>query len=235
MSISGIYALNFNNGSHIYIGQSQDISTRVSRHIREMQQQKHYNYRVQKAYNDFYLPEVVILEQNIYDNKILNARENFWIDEFDSCRNGLNLRDKDESALRGVNSNASKYTREQILSVFEMLLDINNTPKYIESITGVPIGNINCIARSASHLWLKEEFPDRYRLLESLKGKRIGVQNTLGSRGKTWPTIVSPEGILYSEITNLKKFCVEHSIPYDQLYRVCIGRAKTAHGWKLSI
>lgn len=233
MSISGIYALNFNNGTSIYVGQSQDINTRISRHMREMQQQKHYNYRVQEAYNKFGIPEAVILEQCICNEKTLNDRENFWIDEFDSCRNGLNLRDKDESALRGVNSNAAKYTREQIIDVFEMLLDINNTPKYIESITGVPTGNINCIARSASHLWLKEEFPNKYSILESLKGKRVGIQNTLGSRGKKWPTIVSPEGVQYSDILNLKKFCTEHDIPYDQLHRVCSGKTNTAHGWSV--
>jgi hypothetical protein len=164
---------------------------------------------------------------------LLNDRENLWIEEFDSCRNGLNLRDKDESALRGTNSNASKYTREQILTVFNMLLKVSNTPKYIESATGVPTGNINAIARSASHLWLKEEFPDKYAILESLKGKRNGIQNTLGSRGKKWPTVVSPEGTQYSNILNLKKFCLEHDIPYDQMHRVCSGKNNTARGWSV--
>jgi group I intron endonuclease len=233
MSTSGIYALNFNGGTNIYIGQSQDIDARTSRHIRDMQKQNHYNYRVQGAYNQFGLPEIVVLEVCDCDQESINRKENFWIDEFDSCRNGLNLRDKDESALRGVNSNSSKYTRQQILDTFELLLDINNTSKHIENITGVPSGNINCIARSASHLWLKEEFPDKYILMESLKGKRNGLQNTLASRGKVWPTLVSPNNTLYSNIPNLKKFCSEHMLPYDQIHRVCSGKSSSAHGWKV--
>lgn len=233
MSICGIYALSFNNGDHVYIGQSQNIHVRISRHMREMQQQKHYNYRVQNAYNKYGLPEAVVIEKCTPNAELLNAKENFWIDEFDSCLNGLNIRDKDESALRGTNSNAARYSKEQILQVFELLLDANNSSKYIESITGVPSGNINCIARSASHLWLKDEYPEKYVILESLKGTRQGLQHTLASKGKKWPIIVAPTGEQYSDIGNLKRFCETHSIPYDQMYRTCTGKrnSKSTHGW----
>jgi hypothetical protein len=233
MSTTGIYALNFNSGASVYVGQSQNIERRISRHKNDMQKQNHYNYRIQEAYNLYGLPEGVILEECVYDEKFLNSRENFWIDEFDCCRNGLNLRDKDESALRGVNSNAARYTRDQILKVFELLLNASNSSKYIESITGVPAGNVNCIARSASHLWLKEEFPEKYKVLESLVGKRVGLSHTLGSRGKVWPVLVSPDGKQYSGIVNLKGFCTEHNIPYDQVHRVCKGRTNSAHGWSV--
>ena len=233
MATVGIYALNFDDNTSIYIGQSQDIENRIKRHKKEMQKYSHYNYKVQNAYIKFGLPEAIILEKCINNTQILNLTENFWIDEFDSCRNGLNLRDKDESVLRGPNANSAKYTREQILLVFNMLLDINNTSAYISSISKVPVGNINAIARSASHLWLKAEFPEQYSVLESLKGKRVGIQNTLGSKGTVWPTIVCPDGCSYSNITNLKRFCLDNNIPYDQMHRMCKDKANTVHGWRL--
>lgn len=232
MSICGIYLLNFDNNESIYIGQSQDVESRYKRHVREMQQNKHYNYRVQSAYNNFGIPSLLILDQCSPID--LTDREMYWIDEFNSCKQGLNLRDKDESALRGPEANSAKYTREQILKVFELLTTENISRKDIEIATGVPVGNINSIARGASHLWLKEEFPSQYLILENIKYTTIGNSNSHGAHNKKWPDLVSPDGSVYKEITNLKKFCAEHNIPYDQIHRVCAKKANSAHGWKLS-
>jgi hypothetical protein len=234
MSISGIYALSFNGGEAIYVGQSQDIEKRTRSHLRELTKSKHYNYKIQDAYNKFGTPEIIILEECPCDTKVLIRAENFWIDEFDSCRNGLNLRDKDETALRGVNANRAKYSLEQVLAVFDYLLDVKNTPKQISEWTGVPVGNINSISRGASHVWLKSEYPEKYAKLESLKGKRIGIQNTLGSRNRVWPDLVSPVGTKYTGITNLKEFCRLHNLPYDQMCRLCSGRYRICHGWTLA-
>jgi group I intron endonuclease len=218
--------------SKIYIGQSQDIHSRYSRHIREMTKNTHYNYKIQEAFNKYGVPELDIIEACQVSE--LTSKEMFWIDEFDSCKNGLNIRDKDDSALRGPNANSAKYTRKQIIQVFELL--IANTPitrKEISQATGVPVGNINCIARGASHLWLKTEFPDEYKVLESYKHKSVGLsQSSIIKNGKTY-SLVDSKGVVYSNITNLKRFCNEKDIPYDQIWRLCAGKAKSAHGWKV--
>lgn len=231
MITCGIYLLNFNNYLSVYIGQSQDIESRYNRHIRDLKNNRHYNSKLQNAYRLYNIPFLEILE--VCSAEDLTDKEMSWIDEFDSCKNGLNIRDRDDSALRGPNANSAKYSKQQIVDIFFLLIENKHSRATISEKTQVPIGNINSIARGASHLWLKESYPEEYKVLESLKYSTIGKSNSKGAHNKLWPALIDPLGNVYCSINNLREFCSTKNLPYDQFHRLCSGKAKSCHGWKI--
>jgi group I intron endonuclease len=231
-NICGIYMMSFNDYNLIYIGQSIDIHKRFSRHLSDLRANRHYNNKITEAFKTFGPPTLDILEVCCSNN--LDELENYYIKEFDSCINGLNIRNEEESILRGPLANSAKYTEAQILKIFELLCNPDNSSKYISEITGVPSGNINSIARGASHSWLSERFPDKYAYMISLKGTRNGRQNSLLNRnGKYHPELLSPTGEIYSEIDNLAEFCRTHNLPYCNMNKLVRGKKKSCGGWSV--
>jgi len=89
----GIYSIWNKENSKIYIGSAVDINGRIKQHKKELKEKKHHSISLQKDW-DIYGGESFsfdILEE-VYDpeNKQLAAREQFWIDEFDSYESGYN-------------------------------------------------------------------------------------------------------------------------------------------------
>lgn len=83
----GVYLLCFPNCEKPYIGQSEDIGTRYAQHIRKLKQNKGAR-KVQKAYDQYGLPSLVILEFCTIEE--LNEKESKYIKEFNSIKRGLN-------------------------------------------------------------------------------------------------------------------------------------------------
>lgn len=219
------------NNDLVYVGQSINIKDRVSHHFTALRCNKHYNYKLQEAYQMYGLPEVYTLEYSKSDS--LDSLEFQWIREFDSCINGLNIRDEEEHVLRGPNSNSAKYTEEQVLKVFKMLQDPSNSYKSISEASDVPIGNINQISKGSSHVWLKEKYPTEYEAMISLKGTRNGKQNSRqGLYGIGYPDIVSPTGEVFKNVGNLSAFCKQHNVPVQYMRRLLSGERKSpVGGW----
>ncbi len=90
MSI-GIYKIkNLLNGK-LYIGQSVNIEQRWRMHIIELKNNRHHSACLQNAWNKYGEEnfEFSIIEECQIDQ--LNLREMYWIDKFDSYKNGYNL------------------------------------------------------------------------------------------------------------------------------------------------
>lgn len=87
----GIYKIeNLINGK-IYIGQSIDIEKRWSTHVSILNQNHHYNPHLQNAWNKYGIENFkfsIIEECTQYE---LNDREIYWIEQYDSFKNGYNL------------------------------------------------------------------------------------------------------------------------------------------------
>jgi len=49
--------------------------------------------------------------------------------------------------------------------------------------------------------------------------------------GKLWPKLVSPEGLIYSDIRNLADFCRRHNLRRDRIKEVFGGKIKQHKGW----
>lgn len=159
----GIYALYWAKPDLIYIGQSQNIERRFKEHISKLNKNLHSNYKVQQIYNECGLPELVLLEESSVEN--LNNLEIYWTKEFDSINKGLNIIEAGQVGW-GVNSNASKYTKWQILKVISLLSKkLDWSIPEISKRVKVPICILQDIQSGRNHTWIGQKYPDRYKVI----------------------------------------------------------------------
>ena len=185
--IIGIYALYWEGQDLIYIGQSQNIEARYKEHLTKLINSKHTNYKVQDAFNRYGSPKLTIVERCPLED--LNTLEIYWTEEFDSIDNGLNIVEAGNVGW-GVNSNASKYTKWQVLKVFSLLYKQKLSNNEISSKCKVPSYLVSDILNGKSHLWLKVEYPQEYQ-------KLIANRGILAPRLDRVLSVLSPTGAVY--------------------------------------
>ena len=224
----GIYALWFEEPEMIYVGQSQDINRRFTEHLYKLRKDKHTNYKVQNCYLKYGEPELVILETCVIE--VLNDLEIIWTTEFNSIKKGLNIIEAGEVGY-GVNSNASKYSKLQILLTFRSLYLTKLTNKEIALNLGVKPNLVSDIKNKKSHLWLKVIYPNLYN---KVLNRTSDYETTLGGKETKF---ISPKGLIFI-VSNITKF-VRENYPKELgslnfgLAKVRSGNRKQFKGWKL--
>jgi predicted DNA-binding protein YlxM (UPF0122 family)/predicted GIY-YIG superfamily endonuclease len=222
----GIYALWFEEPSLVYIGQSQDIDARYKEHIRKLKNNKATNYKVQEAYNKYGIPELVIVEECFITE--LNSKEIEWTAEFNSIKEGLNIIEAGQVGF-GPNSNASKYTKRQILKVFSLLYRTNLSHIEIAKNSNVNKNLVHDIYKGKTHIWLKETYSNKYEKMKDREG--------FTTKGGPNITFITPEG-KELELSNIGKYCkdlgFEHNSPLRRgLSKLRSGKLKSYLGWKI--
>ena len=82
----GVYKIKI--GDKIYIGSSNNINGRIKRHIYDLEKNKHYNHKMQNAYN-LYLKvdtEIVEIEGSASDDQGVEKQECKVISNLDGSR-----------------------------------------------------------------------------------------------------------------------------------------------------
>lgn len=231
----GIYCLRFEGTDKVYIGQSVNIELRYKAHKYNLKKGL-ANPKLIEAYTKYGEPELeIICECTLIE---LNDTEDEAILIFNAVDNGFNVhKTAHESPITGKGElhNNSKYSNEQIVKVFNYLIDNpEKLAKEIEVLTGVSISVIRQISGSILHLWLEEQFPEKYKILRSMVGTRDkGCAKSLKERGISYPKIQSPAGETYL-VEHLTKFAHSNSLDPSALLRVLKGKANTHKGWKLA-
>jgi hypothetical protein len=188
---------------------------------------------MQKAFISFGLPTLEILCECTRDMLNINEAEAFSI--FDAINNGFNIAKEPDIHLEGPLNGAAKYTREEVIEVFNLLLDVNNRYIDISLDIGVSASTVRHIANLESHTWLSVEFPEKYANMISLGGiTRQSAGSSAKSKGIIYPPILSPEGLEYI-VENAAEFAREHDLDSSSLVKVLKRRPKynTHKGWKL--
>jgi hypothetical protein len=227
---TGIYKLNFNGTTKVYIGQSINIEERFTKHLMYMRKGK-ASEKLNLAYRDYDQPTLEILcECSINE---LDKYEDEAIEIFNSVESGFNTYDtaRGISTMSGDSHYNSKYTTKQYVEAMLLLLDVSVPINEISVITGISTGSINVFSRGNSHTYIKEIYPEEYTKMISLVGKRKVFVNTAVRKGIVYPTVISPEGVEYPDITNAKEFASIHNIPYDGFHRLLRGSRKSTKGW----
>ena len=80
---SGIYKITCTLSGKIYIGQSKNMSYRVSSHKRDLRKNIHRNTYLQNSYNKYGLDNFKFEELEQCDVNLLNEREAFWAESID--------------------------------------------------------------------------------------------------------------------------------------------------------
>lgn len=227
----GIYCLRFKGTDKVYIGQSDNIEgRRYQEHLLSFKK-KTAAHKLLQAYLMYGEPILDILCECTLED--LNSTENEAIEIFNAVDNGFNSLEK--AGMMPIHygelSSNSTHTNEQIIKAFNLLIDFPDMPfKDVSKSTEVSLGVLWTISKSTNHLWLEEQFPERYARLRALKGCRS--KNSAKTKGIIYPPIISPEGNIFI-VENVNKFAKENNLNIGHLGSVLRGSRPTHKGWKL--
>lgn len=234
----GIYKLKFNGTDKVYVGQSVNIENRYRQHITNLGNNK-ASPKLQEAFTRYGIPNLIILlECSISD---LDANEEEAIQIFSSVLNGFNHYSSAYEAptYSGHGYGNSKYSKEQIEEVIELLLTSSMSIVEISEVTGITHNTVGNLSRAESHPWFWELHPDKKTEMLKLLPNRVPngrkiVSDKLSakSRGIIYPSIMSPEGEVFT-IDNAYSFAKSKGLAPNHFQEVLNGHRKTHKGWKL--
>ena len=115
----GIYCIKNKKNNKIYIGQSINWEERIKDHLRKLKNGKHENPYLQKSYFknglDSFFSE--ILEECSFD--VINEREVFYIEKFDSlCPAGYNIEKGGKNGRRFTEEMKKRHSEIRIVRYF---------------------------------------------------------------------------------------------------------------------
>ena len=220
----GIYCISFDGLNEVYIGQSMRLKERWHDHLYSFKTGKCSNNKLLNAYNNYGEPIFEIIE--LCSLNELDKLEEYWIKEFDSYTNGLNLVPGSISS-NGLNSGNSILTEECIVSIFnDLLIEPVLTLESIASKYEVSSSRVSDIQSGSTHVWLKDRYPEQYILMKSLISKRIDRKVTSIGNTKTYiPIVVDKLGNEYI-IDNVSKFAKEHNVDIGNFCKMLYGTTK---------
>ncbi len=228
---SGIYKLNFTGTAGVYIGQSIQIEKRYTAHQRAMRLGTSAK-KLQSAYEKYGLPNLeILIEEN--DPVEMDELEVQAIQIYDSINTGFNaVASANKCAVSGESASNAHYSNDVYINIFNLLVEEIYSDKDIAEQCGVSQSVVGSIRKLENHKWLKELFPEKYKLLEERKSKFInGPHNDAEARGIAYPDLISPDGITY-KVKALRKFAREHGFHSSNLQQLLAGKLTTLHGWK---
>jgi len=69
---------------------------------------------------------------------------------------------------------------------------------------------------------------------EALKGRKLSAEHC-AKLSKSFPSFLSPDGIIYPAGINLRAFCREHGLARTSMKKIILGKRKNPHrGWRLA-
>lgn len=171
----GIYALVFkDDDSKYYIGKSlAGIKYRYKEHCSKLVNGTHVNYLLQDKYNELRESPILYIIEELNDPNIINTKEIFWINEFDSFRNGFNLTIGGEGSAPGEDHPRAIYTNSTYLAILEGLTKNYTSIRALADELGVNYDICSNIAYGNSHKHLKEVYPEIYNKALSKVGTRV--------------------------------------------------------------
>lgn len=212
--IGSIYSIYWWDLDIVYVGQtSLKLDYRIRQHVSSLVKGTHYNSKVQEAYNLSKNYTILLLEKCSLNS--LDATEMSWISELDATNpiKGANKTFGGGSAGKGLQHARSKYSKSTVLKIFILLLKNYSVIEIVSRLKLSTNGIVYSIKNGWSHRWLKEEYPDKYSVLESKEFKishRAKGDKIQKYSSKPRPDFIDDEGNIYSGVSNLTDFCRNH-------------------------
>ena len=233
-----IYAFGWGDFDKVYIGLTSVGEARWSRHLSNMNAGV-ANPKVQNMFNKHGKPTFIVLEYCSSATE-LPSKEILWISEFDSYNSGLNCTEGGDGAGSGTNASRSKFTEEQVLAAFNLLID----PKcysYEEvcEASGVSVANIANISREKIHVsWLSALSPSGYAKLKDINKLRVlkgyissGTKTNAENLGIIYPILLGPDKLTQYTITNASQFARDNDIGQSNLNALLNGKTNICKGY----
>ena len=229
-----IYKLSFKGTNKVYIGQTIDVSRRLSSHLNLLKKQEGAK-KLQEAYNIYGEPTLEVILDELTSQKDLDTAEDEAISIYNSCIEGFNTHSQSRAgftACYGELNGNSKFSNSEIVEFMHYMID-NKQVRLRDAATtfGMSYVTADEICRGIKHKWLAKEYPDKHAELLSIVGTRSKAV-TAKDRGIIYPPIYSPEGIEYT-VEAVRAFAREHSLNNTSLCYVLNKKLKAHKGWSL--
>lgn len=230
MKISGIYQIKNLVNSKIYIGSSKDVYLRRTQHFRKLRQNKHINAILQHSFNmygiDNFEFEVLI---TCHPNMLLFYEQQF----LDQWKPELNVATSATAPFTGGHhTDKTKKTCSEAIT--KRKRDNSKLFYGLLSPNGVEYRNIfnmsnfcreNGLDRGGIGSVIKESRP-------SYKGWKLLKEGEITEvYKKVYYTLVSPDEVVYSNIIEIKKFCIEHKLNSKRIH-TAISTGTRHKGWR---
>ena len=176
----GIYKLKFNGTHKVYIGQSNNIESRLRSHKNFMKSSK-CSKKLKEAYLQYGMPSIeVIIECEEHE---LDSCEDEAIIIWNSVVEGFNTLQKagdtPKYLAKGEEHVSSIYSNKQIEETFLLMVRSKLTLKQVSEAAGVEYHTVRGIRSQHNHKWLKEKYPIEYADMITSRGNR-NVSNGIG-------------------------------------------------------
>lgn len=229
----GIYlgAPKSNLTDKVYIGQSIEIEARVLRHNAELLKGRHFP-KIQEGYNNYGEFSWEIVKECTETE--LDFLEEYYIKLFDSVENGFNTYStvyQVPPSYSGINNG---NVRIDSIPIYKNILitTISNptfTLKKVAEMSNTTTAVVDHIWQGG-YSWLENLFPEEYRLVRELSGKRQIGGKSLLQQGKPVISILSPSFEVHV-VENIRKFAKEYNLDHGDLTNLVNKKVGTVKSW----
>ena len=226
MSI-GIYAIYWETPDLIYIGQSITLQSRFEQHLSLLRNGKHFNHKMQNAFDIYGCPIYFILKEVSADK--LDVEEISLISEFESFTSdrGLNL------APGGVSSHGeshpnSIYSNDVIEQVFMLLYPRSMQHKEIASISNVSLDVVKAISSGKLHGWLADKYPLEYEQMLATKKAEHNAGELHSCATVSNNKVLEVFKLLITRDTSLVDISIKTGVSYGIVSLIACG---SSHTW----
>jgi group I intron endonuclease len=225
MKISGIYWIKNITNDHIYIGSSCNIYSRWYWHKNSLRRNSHHSMYLQRAWNKFgeenFIFEILIT----CDPSMLIWYEQQFLDQWKPEYNLCKIADRQTGLKHSqeFRDAVSKRMKGHTVSI-EARIKIGNGNRGNKPWTyGKHLSEETKLKISVANTGRKNTKEQVENIRRGRKGKPCPY--------KTWDGFISPEGVEYRNIFNLKKFCDEHDLRYANMTQVDRYEKKSHKKW----
>lgn len=124
---------------------------------------------------------------------------------------------------------ACKHDSNTYLDIFLELVNTSTKLNVLAKKYNISQTIVEEISAGTTHNYLKTQYPEEWSILMSKKGKRRSGSQS----GEPYPSVVSPDGVVYSNIENAKQFALEHNLHQGHFGDLLRSKCKSHKGWKI--
>lgn len=194
----------------IYIGLTNNIVRRKTRHFTDLRCNRHDNHFLQKEFNIYGEDNFsfsVEFEGDVTEKEI-GDKEKEFIKKYDSYRNGYN---QNEGGNFGASNGGSKLTQSDIFNILSVLDFMSKPGQVLADIYDVSRTTISRIKRGVNHNQYKEEY-EKLSLEEKQKIYQTFCESYDFIKKKRESTIIQSKRKLSKEQVFLVLYNYEHRI-----------------------